>query len=315
MSTQSEQVLENKMIAQLVSLGYERVVLSDEAAVLANLKRQLEKHNQTSFSDREFQNILHHLNKGTVFDRAHTLRGRFEVVKEDGSTEYIRFLNQEHWCQNEYQVSNQITIFGRRKNRYDVTLLVNGLPLCQIELKKRGVEIKKAFDQINRYHRDSFPACYGLFQYVQIFCISNGVNSMYYSNNKWQSIKQTSYWTDEQNKRISNLDDFTQRFLEPCHLSKMICHYIVLNQSLKILMVLRPYQFYAVETILKLVKESTQNGYIWHTTGSGKTLTSFKASQLIAELPEVHKVLFVVDRNDLDYQTQREFNHFAEGST
>lgn len=314
MSIQSEQELENNMIDQLVKLGYTRVIIPDEAALLANLQRQLEKHNNTTFTESEFSNILNHLHKGNIFQRAKTLRGRFNVKRDDGTSDSIEFLNQTSWCQNEYQVSNQITIFGKRKNRYDVTLLVNGLPLCQIELKKRGVEMKKAFHQINRYHRDSYGACYGLFQYVQIFAISNGVNSVYYSNNRKQDFAQTIYWTHENNMRISNIDDFTQVFLEPCHLSKMICRYIVLNQSFKILMVLRPYQYYAAEAILKLVKESTQNGYIWHTTGSGKTLTSFKASQLIAEVPEVHKILFVVDRNDLDFQTQIEFNHFSDGS-
>lgn len=314
MPTQSEQALENKMLTQLVDLGYKRVIIKDEAALVANLKQQLEKHNQTHLNAEEMKGVLNHLNKGNVFDRAKTLRGRYEVKRADGSSTYIQFLNQERWCQNEYQVSNQITIFGKRQNRYDVTLLVNGLPLCHIELKKRGVELKKAFDQINRYHRDSFSACYGLFQYVQIFAISNGVNSVYYSNNLRQSFKQISYWTDEKNKRFSQLEDFTREFLEPCHLSKMICRYIVQNQTYKVLMVLRAYQFYAAEAILKQVKESTKNGYIWHTTGSGKTLTSFKASQLLTALPEIHKVLFVVDRNDLDFQTQKEFNAFADGS-
>jgi type I restriction enzyme R subunit len=195
-----------------------------------------------------------------------------------------------------------------------VTLLVNGLPLVQIELKRRGLELKEAFNQINRYQRHSFWASSGLFQYVQIFVISNGVNTKYYANNRRQSFKQTFYWTDENNKAITQLEGFANAFLEKCHLSKMICKYIVLHESDKILMVLRPYQYYAVEALIDRVKNSNKYGYIWHTTGSGKTLTSFKASQILTKLPGIEKVVFVVDRNDLDYQTTKEFNFFSDGS-
>ena len=185
----------------------------------------------------------------------------------------------------------------------------------QIELKRRGLEMKEAFNQVNRYQRHSFGAGAALFQYVQIFVISNGVNTKYYANNRYQSFKQTFYWTDRNNNRLSNiLNGFTAAFLEPCRISKMICKYIVLNQAEKILMVLRPYQYYAVESIIDKVINSTHNGYIWHTTGSGKTLTSFKASQIIMQMPQVDKVVFVVDRKDLDYQTTKEFNSFSKGS-
>lgn len=203
---------------------------------------------------------------------------------------------------------------GSYKNRYDVTILINGLPLVQIELKRRGIELKEAFNQINRYQRHSFGASTGLFQYVQIFVISNGVNTKYYANNKYQSFKQTFFWSDEANKTITNLEQFCFCFLDSCHLSKMICKYIVLSEAYKILMVLRPYQYYAVEALIERVKNSTKNGYIWHTTGSGKTLTSFKASQILMNLPQVKKVVFVVDRKDLDYQTTKEFNSFSKGS-
>jgi type I restriction enzyme R subunit len=187
--------------------------------------------------------------------------------------------------------------------------------LVQIELKRRGLELKEAFNQINRYQRHSFGANSALYQYIQVFVISNGVNTKYYGNNRWQSFKQTLYWTDKENNRLTNiLNSFTSTFLEPCHLSKMISKYIVLNETYKILMVLRPYQFYAVEAMIARVKNSNKNGYIWHTTGSGKTLTSFKASQIIMNMPEVKKVLFVVDRKDLDYQTTKEFNSFSKGS-
>jgi len=204
---------------------------------------------------------------------------------------------------------------GKYKNRYDVTLLINGLPLVQIELKRRGLELKEAFNQINRYQRHSFSSSYGLFQYVQIFVISNGVNTKYYANNRFQSFKQTFFWTDKENKRLTNLlNDFAPDFLEKCHVSKMICKYIVLNETSRILMVLRPYQYYAVEALIDRVKHSRKNGYIWHTTGSGKTLTSFKASQILTRLPKIKKVVFVVDRKDLDYQTTKEFNSFSKGS-
>ncbi len=195
------------------------------------------------------------------------LRDKFVLPLDDGTTKYIEFLDSEHWCQNIFQVSSQITVDGSYKNRYDVTLLINGLPLVQIELKRRGLEIKEAFNQINRYQRHSYASNSALFNYVQIFVISNGVNTKYYSNNRKQSFKQTFFWAAVDNKNITNLDEFTDTFLERCHLSKMICKYIVLAQVPKILMILRPYQFHATEAIIERVENSDKNGYIWHTTG------------------------------------------------
>ena len=314
MATQPEAVLEAKLIEQLVSLEYERVAVVNEDALLTNLKRQLEKHNKTSFSDTEFKRITNHLNKGTVFEKAKILRDKFALKCDDGTTNWVEFLDTENWCQNLFQVTNQVTIEGTYKNRYDVSILINGLPLVHIELKKRGVELKQAFNQINRYQRHSFQSNSALFGYVQIFIISNGVNTKYYANNKKQSFKQTFFWADKNNKNITNLEAFTKDFLERCHISKMVCKYIVLAEAFKILMVLRPYQYYASEAIIDKVLNSNKNGYIWHTTGSGKTLTSFKAAQVIMKLPKVHKVVFVVDRKDLDYQTQKEFNSFSDGS-
>ena len=315
MSTQPEQVLENQLIEQLSNQGYTKVSIPDEASLLSNLKTQLEKHNNITFTTKEFERVLNILSKGSVFEKAKTLREKQHIVRDNGDNLYFEFLNTEHWCQNQYQVTNQVTIEGSYKNRYDVTLLVNGLPLVQIELKRRGLEMKEAFNQINRYQRHSFGAKSALFQYVQIFVISNGVNTKYYANNRHQSFKQTFFWADKENKRLTNiLNGFTSEFLEPCHISKMICKYIVLNETHKILMVLRPYQYFAVESIIDKVKNSTHNGYIWHTTGSGKTLTSFKASQIIMKMPQVKKVVFVVDRKDLDYQTTKEFNSFSKGS-
>lgn len=215
---------------------------------------------------------------------------------------------------NNFQVTNQVQQQGSFLNRYDVTLLVNGLPLVQIELKRSGIEIKEAFNQINRYQRHSFWSNHGLFQYVQLFIISNGVNTKYLANNKLQSVKQTFYWADSNNKNVTGLTEFSSVFLNTAHLGKMISHYVVMNETFKNMMVLRPYQYFAAEAIIEQVKTNNDNGYIWHTTGSGKTLTSFKASQIVMDLPQVHKVVFVVDRKDLDYQTMQEFNCFKKDS-
>ncbi|MBU0569819.1 type I restriction endonuclease subunit R, partial [Patescibacteria group bacterium] len=224
----------------------------------------------------------------------------------------------DQWCKNEYQVTHQITQTEHYKNRYDVTLLINGLPLVQIELKRRGMEMKEAFNQVNRYHRHSFTGT--LFEYVQIFVISNGVNTKYFANNPKQSFEQTFFWTDADNRKVTQLSEFAEVFLEKCAVSAMIAEYIVLAEAKDISMILRPYQYYAVKAIEKRVRNSAlggqanKNGYIWHTTGSGKTLTSYKASQILSLMPEVKKVLFVVDRKDLDIQTTQEFNSFSDGS-
>ena len=314
MSHQSEALLENNLIKQLIGLGYASVQIQDGEALVANLKRQLELFNETTFTNKEFEAILNHLAKGNVFEKAKTLRDRYQLTKEDGTSFYVRFFNTEDTSQNLYQVSNQISLEGSYLNRYDVTLLVNGLPLVQIELKRSGIEIKEAFNQINRYQMHSFWSNHGLFQYVQLFVISNGVNTKYLANNKLQSVKQTFFWADANNKNITNLPEFAAAFLPPEHLGKMIAHYIVINETHKVMMVLRPYQYFATEAIIHQVKNSNDNAYIWHTTGSGKTLTSFKASQILMELPEVYKVVFVVDRKDLDYQTMNEFNAFKKDS-
>jgi len=315
MSKQPEQILEEQLIAKLQELGYALVHIQNEAELIANLKQQLEKHNNIAFSDKEFEKVLNILSKGSVFEKAKTLREKQHIIRDNGDNLYFEFINTEQWCQNQYQVTHQVSMEGKYKNRYDVTLLINGLPLVQIELKRRGLELKEAFNQVNRYQRHSFSSSYGLFQYIQIFVISNGVNTKYYANNRFQSFKQTFYWTDIENKRLTNiLNGFASDFLEKCHLSKMICKYIVLNETSKILMVLRPYQYYAVEALVDRVIHSRKNGYIWHTTGSGKTLTSFKASQILTRLSKIKKVVFVVDRKDLDYQTTKEFNSFSKGS-
>ncbi len=316
MNTQPEQILENSLVTQLAQLGYKKVEIHDEADLLINLKKQLEVHNKVSLSNNDFTQVLNYINKGNIFERAKILRDRVPYTNDEGETKTIELINQIHWCQNQFQVTQQVTMEGKYKNRYDVTILVNGLPLVQIELKRRGLELKEAFNQTNRYERHSYGAGYGLFQFIQVFVISNGVNSKYYANSplKARSFKQTFYWSDEHNKLVTQLSTFTDIFLEPCHISKMICKYVVLNESQKILMVLRPYQYYAVEAIIERVKTTRKYGYIWHTTGSGKTLTSFKTAQILTAFPKVHKVVFVVDRKDLDYQTTKEFNSFSKGS-
>lgn len=313
MTSQSELILEQNLINQLSSNGYDKVIIKDENELLSNLKKQLEKHNNKVFSDSDFKQILNHLTRSNnVFEKALLLRDKFAFKNENNELVYVEFLNMDFWCQNQYQVTSQITVEGTYKNRYDITILINGLPLVQIELKKTGIELKEAYNQINRYQKHSFSANTGLFNFVQLFVISNGVNTKYFSNfgNKKPDFKQTFYWTDENNKRISKLEDFANTFLEKCHLSKMITKYTVLHDTDKMLMVLRPYQSNAVERIIDKVKNTNHNGYIWHTTGSGKTLTSFKASQILSQLPRVDKVVFCVDRQDLDYQTAKEFNAF-----
>lgn len=319
MPVQSEAALENGLIATLQQMNYEYVQIEEEKNLRTNFKSQLEKHNRkrleeigrTEFTEAEFEKILIYLEGGTRFEKAKKLRDLFPLELDNGERLWVEFLNRTHWCQNEFQVSHQITAEGRKKCRYDVTILINGLPLVQIELKRRGVELKQAYNQIQRYHKTSF---HGLFDYVQLFVISNGVNTRYFANNPNSGYKFTFNWTDAANVPFNELEKFATSFFDKCTLGKIIGKYIVLHEGDKCLMVLRPYQFYAVEKILDRVKNSNSNGYIWHTTGAGKTLTSFKAAQLVAELDDVDKVMFVVDRHDLDTQTQSEYEAFEPGA-
>ena len=316
MTTQSEQALENNLIQQLQTLGFERIHIDNETDLIANLKRQLEEHNKIILSEKEFKQILIKLEKGNIFEKAKILRDKVDYTTDEGDINHIELIDQIHYCKNEYQVTNQVTVKGKYTNRYDVTLLVNGLPLVQIELKRRGLEIKEAFNQTLRYFKHSYHAGSGLFNFIQLFVISNGVNTKYYANNPTnkQDFKQTFFWADKNNIKITQLSEFADEFLEKCQLSKLITKYVVLNESQTMLMVLRPYQYYAVEGIVERAKNTKKHGYIWHTTGSGKTLTSFKTAQILTQSPHVHKVLFVVDRKDLDYQTITEFNSYSDGS-
>ena len=319
MPIQSEAALEQGLIQTLQNMSYEYVQIDEETNLRDNFKRQLEKHNikelskfgRSEFTDKEFEKILIHLEGGSRFDKAKKLRDLYPLETEDGQRIWVEFLNKNQWCQNEFQVSNQITVEGRKKCRYDVTILINGLPLVQIELKRRGVELKEAYNQIQRYHKTSF---HGLFDYIQLFVISNGVNTRYFANNPNSGYKFTFNWTDAENNPFNDLSLFAAMFFDKCVLGKMISKYIVLHEGDKCLMVLRPYQYYAVERILDRVANTNKNGYVWHTTGAGKTLTSFKTAQLVSDIDGVDKVMFVVDRHDLDTQTQSEYEAFEPGA-
>ncbi len=320
MPIQSEAALEEGLIAALQKMSYEYVQIKEETNLKENFKKQLEIHNKKALAeigrehltDSEFDKVLIHLEGGTRFEKAKKLREKFVPFElDDGQRIWLNFLNTQQWCQNEFQVSNQITFEGRKKSRFDVTILINGLPLVQIELKRRGVELKQAYNQIQRYHKTSF---HGLFDYIQIFIISNGVNTRYFANNPNQGFKFTFNWTDKSNNPFNELSLFAADFLDKCTLGKMISKYVVMHEGDKSLMVLRPYQYYAVEEIIDKVQNTNRNGYIWHTTGAGKTLTSFKAAQLVSELDGIDKVMFVVDRHDLDTQTQSEYDAFEPGA-
>ena len=325
MSTQPEALLEAELVTQLRGMGYGVVAIQDDAGLLANLQTQLELFNGTTFTQRDMTRLLNHLQKGTLYDRSKILRDRYALEREDGTVTYVRFFDGGDPAANKWQVTQQVTNVGSYTNRYDVTILCNGLPVVQVELKRSGLELKEAFNQVLRYKKHSFWANGGLFQYLQLFAISNGVNTKYYVNNPTEALTytQTFYWTDEHSRRRSELKDFATDFLSIPRLGRMLGHYVVMNDRDRRLMVLRPYQVYAVEGLVEKVRqytpatgdERTKNyGYIWHTTGSGKTLTSFKASQVIMGLPEVAKVVFVVDRKDLDYKTMEDFNDYKDGS-
>ncbi|MDW8802949.1 type I restriction endonuclease subunit R [Clostridium sp. A1-XYC3] len=317
MAYQSEAELEKQLVDQLVNQGYDKVSIVNEEELTKNFRIQLYKHNEKRlngipFTDKEFERVLRQLEGKSVFQSAKILRDKFILEREDGSEVYIEFFDTKSWCQNRFQVAAQTTVVGKYTNRYDVTLLINGLPLIQIELKRRGLDLKEAFNQIERYRKHSYQ---GLYRYIQVFVVSNGVDTKYFANTDRELLySHTFFWTDENNIRISNLKDFALTFLEKCHISKVVARYMVLNDTEKILMVMRPYQIFAVEALVKRAFETNNNGYIWHTTGSGKTLTSFKASQILANEPSINKVFFLVDRKDLDSQTIAEFNKFEENS-
>ena len=314
MSTEPEYILENNFIAQLTGLGYQRTYVNNVRLLEDNLRAELERLNNCKLSDSEWYKVQTKITKGKSIERARLLREQLIIERDGQPALRLKLADQKNWENNNFQVLNQFqNQNGSFRNRYDVTLLMNGLPIVQLELKKRGRELKKAFNQVQEYQRDTYHAGGGYFQYVQIFVISNGVNTEYFANNSTLNKLFSFNWTDENNSAINQLTDFTDSFLNREHLHKMIFQYTVLTTE-NVAMILRPYQCYAVEGILKTVEEGSGNGYIWHTTGSGKTLTSFKASQILTQRSDIKKVVFVVDRKDLDTQTVQEFANFSDDS-
>ena len=344
---QSEADLEKEFIRLLGEQGYEYLPIHTEADLIKNLRSQLEKLNHYHFTDSEweqfFNTCIANKNDDIVAKTQKIQDDYIQVLKRDtGESQNIKLIDKDNIHNNTLQVINQyVEEGGNYDTRYDVSILVNGLPLVHIELKRRGVQLKEAFNQINRYQRDSFWAGSGLYEYVQIFVISNGTNTKYYSNttranhlkeqepggrNKSKktsnSFEFSSFWADSNNKVITDLLDFTKTFFSKHTLLNILTKYCVFTSE-KMLMVMRPYQIAATERIIQRINVANNykfygsikgGGYVWHTTGSGKTLTSFKTAQLASRLPYIDKVLFVVDRKDLDYQTMKEYNRFEEGA-
>ena len=315
MRYQSEAQLEKNLIEQLKNQDFEYIKINNEEDLKNNFRNELYLHNKAKlngepFTDKEFERILRDVEGKSVFQSAKFLRDdKIILEREDGNKVYIELFDTKNWCKNRFQVTNQTTVVEKRTSRYDVTILINGIPMVQIELKRRGGDFKEAFNQIKRYKKESLNK--GLYKYIQIFVVSNGVDTKYFANSDKEILfSHTFFWSDENNKRISNLKEFTETFLEKSFISKVIARYMITNETDKTLMVMKPYQIYAVEALINRVFETNNNGYIWHTTGSGKTLTSFKASQILAKEPNIKKVFFLVDRQDLDSQTLSEFNKF-----
>ena len=315
-SYESESKLETRLISQLEKQGYEKVQIDDVESLEKNFRKQVNRYNKVELkgrdlSDKEFERLMVKISGKGVFQSAKELRQKQDIQRDDGTIVYIELFNTKDWCKNIFQVTHQTTVEGKYTNRYDVTILINGLPLVQLELKRRGMDMKEAFNQIKRYKRHSY---FGLYKFIQLFVISNGVDTKYFANGDQElNYGFTFYWTDINNDRITNLEQFCLFFLDRCHIGKMIARYMIINETEKILMVMRPYQVYAVENIVSRALDTSNNGYVWHTTGSGKTITSFKTSQILSLEPSINQVFFLVDRKDLDKQTLDEFNKFDPG--
>lgn len=316
MSYQSEAQLEQQLIEQLQNQNYNAVSLPDYDALLDNFKEQFEAFNSAKLdgkplSLKEWERVLNYINGKSIFESAKLLRDKFVLERDDGTKPYLQFLDEDY-TKNRYQVTHQTTVVGKYTNRYDVTLLINGLPLVQIELKRRGIDIKEAVNQIMRYRKHSYQ---GLYHFIQLFVVSNGVDTKYFANSDKDILySHTFFWTDDNNIRVTNLKDFSVVFLARDLLIKMLTKFTILNDTDKVLMVMRPYQVYATEALIRQATLTNRNAYIWHTTGAGKTLTSFKTAQILASMPNIKKVIFLVDRKDLDTQTTEEFNKFEAGS-
>ena len=315
MAYQSEAALEQQFIEQLNKQEYTTVAIPDYDALVENFKVQFEAFNapklDTPITDKEWERIFNLMLGKSVFQSAKILRDKFVLEREDGTKVYLSFFDQDH-TKNIFQVTHQTTVVGKYVNRYDVTILVNGLPLIQVELKRRGIDIREAVNQVMRYKKHSYN---GLYHFIQLFIVSNGVDTKYFANSDRDLMYSLAFfWTDFNNVRITNLKDFSISFLARDHIIKMLTRYTILNDTDKILMVMRPYQVYAVEALIRQATLTNRNAYIWHTTGAGKTLTSFKTAQILAANPNIKKVIFLVDRKDLDSQTTEEFNKFEAGS-
>ena len=315
MSYQSEAALEQQLIDQLNKQGYSAVSIPDYDALTENFKVQFTAFNSAKLdrplSDKEWERVFNIMLGKSIFQSAKILRDKFVLEREDGTKVYLSFFDTDH-TKNIFQVTNQTTVVGKYVNRYDVTLLVNGLPLIQIELKRRGIDIREAVNQVMRYKKHSYN---GLYRFIQIFAVSNGVDTKYFANSDREMLHSLAFfWTDFNNVRITNLKEFSISFLARDHIIKMLTRYTILNDTDKLLMVMRPYQVYAVEALVRQATLTNRNAYVWHTTGAGKTLTSFKTAQILASNPNIKKVIFLVDRKDLDSQTTEEFNKFEKGS-
>ncbi len=315
MAYQSEAQLENLLIEQLNKQGYSIANIPTYDDLENNFKIQFEIFNKAKLdaplTDKEWERVFNHLKGKSIFQSAKILRDKFILEREDGTKVYLSLLDDDH-TKNIFQVTHQTTVVGKYVNRYDVTILVNGLPLVQIELKRRGVDIKEAVNQVMRYKKHSYQ---GLYHYIQMFIVSNGVDTKYFANSDKEIMYSMAFfWTDFNNLRITNLKDFSIAFLAKDHLTKMLNQFTILNDTDKVMMVMRPYQVYAVEALVRQAMLTNRNAYIWHTTGAGKTLTSFKTAQILAANPKIKKVIFLVDRKDLDSQTTEEFNKFEAGS-
>ena len=315
MAYQSEAELELQFIEQLNSQKYATVEIPDYDALVENFKVQFEKFNAAKLdhplTDKEWERVFNLMLGKSVFQSAKILRDKFVLEREDGTKVYLAFFDNDH-TKNIFQVTHQTTVVGKYVNRYDVTLLVNGLPLIQVELKRRGIDIREAVNQVMRYKKHSYN---GLYHFIQLFIVSNGVDTKYFANSDRDLLYSLAFfWTDFNNVRITNLKDFSISFLARDHVIKMLTRYTIINDTDKILMVMRPYQVYAVEALVRQATLTNRNAYIWHTTGAGKTLTSFKTAQILAANPNIKKVVFLVDRKDLDSQTTEEFNKFEAGS-
>ena len=341
---QSEAELERDFIKRLQEQAYDYLPITSEDDLIANLRYQLEKLNKIRFSDDEWKRLFTgYITSATdgIIEKTRRIQEDhiYALKRDNGTTKNIFLIDKKNIHNNRLQVINQYEAKGKRTNRYDVTILVNGLPMVHIELKRRGLEAREAFNQIRRYGRDSFWAGTGLYEYIQLFVISNGTFTRYYANTvrdshvneardkrkrrkTSNSYAFTSSWADAENKQIADLVGFTKTFFAKHTLLNILIHYCVFDSEDKLL-VMRPYQIVATEKILQRIATSTNHkqlsttsagGYIWHATGSGKTLTSFKTAQLAQKLPEINKVLFVVDRKDLDYQTMHEYDRFEKGA-